>query len=132
MSSQHNFSDVERKMSVRDIGLSRKATLSLLQNNVETLQDLLDVIDLNQLKDLYNVGPVRIKEINDKLAEIQTIKYHDFKEHLTTAEKRKDDINKQIEKYKQAIFKLENEAKYTDKMIETIRKNYEQTKEKQI
>lgn len=129
MTSQHNFTDAERKMSVRDMGLSRKTVLALLRNDVETLQDLLDVIDFDNLKNLYTMGPVRINEINAKIAEMQTAKYHDFKKHLETAEQRKKDIKKEIDTYKQAIFKLENEAKYTDQMIASIKKTYEQIKE---
>jgi len=132
MSDQHNFTDQERQMSVRDMGLSRKTMLSLLRNDIETLQDLLDVIDVNGLKDLYTMGSVRIKEVNNKIAEMQTAKYHDFKAQLAVTERRKKDINKQIAKYKAAILKLENEAKYNDEIINNLHKNYKQAEGKEL
>ena len=132
MSDQHNFTDQERQMSVRDMGLSRKTMLSLLRNDIETLQDLLDVIDVNGLKDLYTMGSVRIKEVNNKIAEMQTAKYHDFKAQLAITEQRKKDINKQIAKYKAAILKLENEAKYNDEIINNLHKNYKQAEGKEL
>jgi len=127
MTNQHNFTDIELQTSIRDMVFSTRTRHALLGNGINTLKELLDVMDCNRLGDLHLIGSQCIKEINSKVAEMQTTKYRDFKENMTAAEQRKKDIDKQIKQYKNAIMKLENEQKYNDQVIIKLKQTYEKT-----
>lgn len=127
MTNQHNFTENERKMSVRDMDFSTRTLNALLGNDIHSLQDLLDAIDNDELKRMYHIGAVVTKEVYNKVAEIQTAKYHDFKENIAAIKSRNEDINAKIKEYKKVIAKLENEQKYNDKMIVNLQTNYNKT-----
>ena len=130
MTNPHNFTDIEMQTPVYNMGLSTRTRNALLGNDINTLKDLLDVIDLNELRNLRLIGTIGINEIYEKVAEMQTAKYRNFKENMAAAEQRKQDINKQITQLKNAIMKLENEQKYNDQVIIKLKQNYKETLEK--
>jgi len=121
MLNLYNFSDTELKIPISDIGLSTRATNCLAANGIETLSDLVDAIENDQLKLLRNMGKITIQEISNKIAQMQTKEYRDNAAALQDAEKKFADINKQIAEYNAIITKLNQQKKFCELQISALK-----------
>lgn len=129
-SFDYNFTNQELEMSVSDMGLSTRATNALKGAGIETLADLLYALIDCDTKTLYirNLGKTGWGEIHNKLAEMQTQKYHDLKSAEAAINNRKTEIKQKINQYREIINQLNAEQTFYDKQIDVLRQNY--TKQK--
>ena len=123
----YNCTPEELEMSVSELGLSTRATNALKGSDIETLKDLLYVLALNDTKSIYirNLGKTSWNEIHNKLAEMQSQKYRDFKSAEAAINDRKTEIKQKINLYNDLIKELNSEQDFYDKQIDALRQNYE-------
>lgn len=125
-----SFSNEEKKLSVRDMGLSTGATNALLAGNINTLADLAMVILNGRLMKYRNIGQKKHNEIIARFEELQDKSFYANAEKIVRYKIRKDEILKQIEKHKQEIQELEQEQKYCDFVLARTKKILNLTKTK--
>lgn len=123
-----SFSNEEKKLSVRDMGLSTGASNALLAGDINTLADLTTVILNGRLMKYRNIGQKKYDEIIARFEELQDKSFYANAEKIVVYKTRKNEIQKQIDEYKQEIQKLEQEQKYCEYVLSRTQKFLTKTK----
>lgn len=113
-----------KSVLVKDLGLSTGATNALLQGGIETLQQLIDVVNKGNLMKYRNVGKTKYLEIMNKIYQINhQPDIIDAINDETVLREMHADISKKISNYRNTIAALEMEKKICEKQIQQLRKN---------
>lgn len=106
--------------SVRDMGMSTAATNALLQGDINTFAELLDVISKGKLMKYRNIGEKKYTEIVTRVYEIQESGASKNLSEADALRARSKEIEKQISDYEHAITLLKTQKKICDKRLNQL------------
>ena len=108
----YNFSPEELSKPISELGVIFRAQNVLDRLEINTLGELVELVETNKLNKIYGMGRIRINDILDKLAEIQSPEYHEKQEQRKLLQLHIDEINEQIKGHDEAIAVLDAEADF--------------------
>ena len=106
--------------SVRDMGMSTAATNALLQGDINTFAELLDVISKGNLMKYRNIGEKKYTEIVTRVYEIQESGLSKNLSEADALRARSKEIEKQISDYEHAITLLKTQKKICDNRLNQL------------
>ena len=106
--------------SVRDMGMSTAATNALLQGEINTFAELLDVISKGKLMKYRNIGEKKYTEIVTRVYEIQESGASKNLSEADALRARSKEIEKQISDYEHAITLLKTQKKICDNRLNQL------------
>lgn len=106
--------------SVRDMGMSTAATNALLQGDINTFAELLDVISKGKLMKYRNIGEKKYTEIVTRVYEIQESGASKNLSEADALRARSKEIEKQISDYEHAITLLKTQKKICDNRLNQL------------
>lgn len=106
--------------SVRDMGMSTAATNALLQGDINTFAELLDVISKGKLMKYRNIGEKKYTEIVTRVYEIQESGASKNLSETDALRARSKEIEKQISDYEHAITLLKTQKKICDNRLNQL------------
>ena len=124
MANNYNFTDTELQTPVQNMGLSVRATNALRGAWIETLADLIGIVESGELLNLRNIGKLGVQEIMNKLAEMQTQKYRDHTAAIRELEQKSADVQHKIDEHNAIIQQLNKQQTFYQTQIKTLKKGY--------
>lgn len=112
MTHIYNFSPEELNKPISEIGVVFRAQNVLDRLEINTLGELVELVENHNLNKIYGMGRIRINDILDKLAEMQSPEYHAKQEQCRLMQLHIDEINNQIKGHDEAIAALDAEAEF--------------------
>ena len=112
MAHIYNFSPEELCKPISEMGVVFRAQNVLDRLEINTLGELVELVENNKLNKIYGMGRIRRNDILDKLAEIQSAEYREKQEQRKLLQLHLDEINEQIKGHDEAIATLDAEAEF--------------------
>ena len=108
----YNFTPEELSKPISELGVVFRAQNVLDHLEINTLGELIKLIENYNISKIYGMGQVRANDIFDKLAEIQSPEYHAKQEQCRLLQLHIAEIENQIKDHDEAIAALDAEADF--------------------
>ncbi len=121
----YNFTPEELSKPISELGVVFRAQNVLDRLEINTLGELVELVENHNIVKIYGMGHVRANDILDKLAEIQNPEYNAKQEQCKLLQSHIDEIGKQIKAHDEAIAALDAEAEFYRAQIAILNNTYQ-------